>query len=768
MVGPSKILTVSYGTFSCTLEGFDDPFNTMKAIAEYFRDLAADDRYFGAEPPVPDAAMLHRIAEREMQRRVEARVQDGGVLLRASDPSEAQAAAPAAAAPAPRAAPAKPEAPRAPRLNAAGPSIEDSVAAKLARIRAAVDRARVAPTPVAEIEEAEEIAPHPAAVPEAEGGAAMRAAAEVAVPDDIAAPAEPAVGPAEARQPADESAPPAPLAPAPEGADEATVPAGAAPHDPRDGATQPDDDEPATATPGHAVDAAADVPADDGPAVDLLASRETVEAAAAQPDAPPAARVADRTEAATPGGASAAPAPGRSADMLAPPAAASDWADADDADIDTLSLMADLRAADLRAADHEAAGAGSAGPVPAAAAVSNADAGPAPEAGDPDLEAMIGRLAGAPQPAARFEADPDPAALADAHGADEAPADARPAATVAATDATDAPEAAPASDPVPASDVPAAGAAPVTPVRARVVKVRRIERPAAVVPPEALLSPEAEAELARELAEVEREMTGAAAEPAAGPRAAPADAAVSRLIRQTNTEMDGAETRRRAATIAHLKAAVAVTVADEAAGVGRAGERDRTEPYRDDLAEAVRPRRPEALPGTGRRRPDSGARIPPLVLVSEQRIDKPAPAPAKVETGPIRPRRVTSGSLALTRDLAADIDDEGDAAGKGDENIFAAPDRFVAVAERLGVSQLPDLIETAAAYIVVFEGRETFTRPQVVRLAATCADEEPEREDGLRAFGQLLRDGRIVKARRGLFALPETSRILAETRATAT
>ncbi|WP_037307594.1 hypothetical protein [Ruegeria halocynthiae] len=152
MVQNNKVLTVSYGTFSCTLEGFDDSFETMKAIAEYFRDLAADDRYFGSEPPQPDAELLTRIAQRDASRKIEASQNDSGLLLRATD----EAAAPVVAAAQPIAR--TPDHETIEQPSAAPPPVHsaasffseaepveetpapasDSIAAKLQRIRAVV------------------------------------------------------------------------------------------------------------------------------------------------------------------------------------------------------------------------------------------------------------------------------------------------------------------------------------------------------------------------------------------------------------------------------------------------------------------------------------------------------------------------------------------------------------------------------------------------------------------------------------------------------
>ncbi|RBW62026.1 hypothetical protein [Ruegeria sp. A3M17] len=149
MVQNNKVLTVSYGTFSCTLEGFDDSFETMKAIAEYFRDLSADDRYFGSEPPQPDAEMLTRIAQRDAAKHVEASQSDSGLLLRATQqaakPTPAEVPTVAQADPQVMSPSATPPAQGAESFFADAEPVEsapapaaDSIAAKLQRIRAVV------------------------------------------------------------------------------------------------------------------------------------------------------------------------------------------------------------------------------------------------------------------------------------------------------------------------------------------------------------------------------------------------------------------------------------------------------------------------------------------------------------------------------------------------------------------------------------------------------------------------------------------------------
>jgi hypothetical protein len=294
--------------------------------------------------------------------------------------------------------------------------------------------------------------------------------------------------------------------------------------------------------------------------------------------------------------------------------------------------------------------------------------------------------------------------------------------------------------------------------------------------------------------------------------------------------------------------------------------------YRSELERVVRPRRP-APEETEAPRPAATRRPPPLVLISEQRIDRPAePAPAPAQVTPIRPRRMASSALAVSAlaaeapaapepvheplvlrladtaaeasaeaaaaavedlapepaadteampemaapvadqaetaevqpvaraaidpfpteveedDRAEDIgedevghegaDNVGDEDEVGDEdddqdedededdglprgNVFAVKAEFAAFAARIGASEVDDLIEAAAVYATVVEGRPHVSRPEMLRQAEDALpDDAVVREDLLVGFGRLLRDGRIEKVRRGQFAAADGSRLM--------
>jgi hypothetical protein len=262
------------------------------------------------------------------------------------------------------------------------------------------------------------------------------------------------------------------------------------------------------------------------------------------------------------------------------------------------------------------------------------------------------------------------------------------------------------------------------------------------------LTPEEEAELQRELAQVEAEFGTAGApevpeetgtpeetdEETAGRARLPDtgdERDVERIFDETDSHLEEPEGSERRSTIQHLRAAVEATRADEAVGKASTPEPDET-PYRTDLAEVVRPRRPRAATGgEGRTRPES--RPAPLRLVAEQRID--------TEQEPVRPRRVSRAEPA----------EQPPANNEGPGKSFA---EYV---QETGADGLPQVMEAAAAYLTFVEERPQFSRAMLMKYLKEVKRDDFSREDGLRAFGELLRGGKLHKVRGGRFELSDRS-----------
>lgn len=782
MTGASKILTVSYGTFSCTLEGFDDPFNTMKAIAEYFRDLAAEDRYFGAEPPVPDAAMLHRIAEREIQRRVEAKIQENGVILRAAEDMPAAApavAASVAAAPAPQITiPAAEPAP-APRpvlmpVAEAAPQVE-TAAARLSRLRAeaAARQAMTAPVVAAPVAEAPVEAPAPLTLAEDQPIPAVILPFETYDEDEAAV-----LFDAEPLPSVDFDA-------------EAVAEAEAEPVD----VLIETPDQPAAEV--EDVLAAVMAEAETAPLLDealdltgIVDQAETIQPEATQDD-----DTSDLME--TLSGLMA------DAPILPEPEAQDAPAPSIFADDETEEAIAGPDADFSAEIEVEPAVEADTGieAEPVAEVATDLDAEPVAEPAA-ELAAVF-----EPTPVPAPEMAPDAAVDGDAAGkAQRARArvirvrriePARPLRAVPTTETE-------ASDPTPDFLTQEPAGEPGEIERAEQALLAATQNDVAPVEVEPVLSAEAEAQLAAELAALEQEAAPVAVEPAAEPvtlsvvpspeidapaepkPAAPvSEDAVSRLLQQTNSALEVPETKRRRSAIEHLKAAVRATIAERKVNPrgDEAQSEARAQPYRSDLDSVVRPNSAAAQAQPPAR---AGDKPPPLVLVSAQRIDRrsdapaptltpvdsaPAPAPAATaipqpapaqpgKVVPVSPRRIRAGGLAVDA-MAEDFDDED--LDEGALIQDASKLSFADFVEQVGGSSLAELLEAAAAYNAVVLDRPQFPRQMLFRQLETLPSlDVPSREDGLRSFGKLLREGRIVKTKRGQFGLPDESPALNE------
>ncbi|MDQ2091066.1 chemotaxis protein CheA [Marimonas arenosa] len=782
MVNSNKILTVSYGTFSCTLEGFEDAFGTMKAIAEYFRDLAADDRYFGAEPPTPDAEMLARIAEREIARRVEAQIENQNIRLRA-DPGSVLPVATRAA----EAAPEKPEVHAEAAVARPQPADTEDTAgpAEAAEARAGdaatgfsgltqllTGRAKTS------VDDTEELAEDLVAG-EAEATEAPTIAADEAEEDEIAWPEDDAASFFETA--------------------ETTQPAPEVQSDDTDSVAAKLSRIRAVVSQDNAAAVGTDFSEDEHADEFLADAHEDIEAALAIDDQAEKARDAWQVEEDTDDSA-----------------AVTALLDRFDSEEQAEAAQAEVELAEVELAEEESAEEELAEETFVAAdllqeVLTDEELADEPQAG----EEPVGL-------------EPDEDQKADADETLEEMEDIADETDVAEIDEDDALFSSDAEDSLFGSPEDAAdalgGAAEdevsETQIRARVIKMKRADFEAVVTSgdleedldaatdeledrdEDSSLSAEDEADLLRELAAVEAELAppedsgdedefavvefeeededetpidlsafaGADSDEddddqgIAGPDYAEifgdsdeseaedepvalddaedeeeqprpttrftddTETDMERMFDMADSQMDEEAGKGRRNAIAHLRAAVAAAKAE--GGKIRTHGPD-TEAYRDDLDSVVRPRRPEAGK-THTRRPNP-TRPAPLKLVAEQRVD----LEKTEERMPIRPRRVSAPAAELVDDITSDSD-------------------FAEYAENVGANSLPELLEAAAAYLSFVEGRKQFSRPQLMTQVRQVEQEDFSREDGLRSFGQLLREGKIEKLEGGRFKASES------------
>ena len=230
-----------------------------------------------------------------------------------------------------------------------------------------------------------------------------------------------------------------------------------------------------------------------------------------------------------------------------------------------------------------------------------------------------------------------------------------------------------------------------------------------------------------------------AARPCSSPSRRPTKRPCPRMLTRTDGELNTPEASRRRAALAQLKAAVAATEAARRLGEGQDSKEEAEDAFRDDLRQVVRPRRATRTDADGEGRSERPRPAPLKLAGAAQRIDMPRSEASSDDT-PVRPRRVTVEDIVAEQGTATDSDGSG----------------FAEFARASGAHGLPELLEAAAAYTSFVEGLDDFSRPQLISKVREMAAAPYSREDELRSFGLLLREGRILKVRTVSSRCPKT------------
>ncbi len=745
MVANNKVLTVSYGTFSCTLEGFDDSFGTMKAIAEYFRDLAANDRFFGAEPPQPDADLLGRIAAQEMAQSVQARADGNTVIL--TPGSNAETPAPQELVPTGGATDLTDESIDAP-INEllqektdveeglseesldAEPDVEDHPAVDHLLTGDAEDTVAVA-----DREDASTQTEDVASGIQEEGrsdAAALAANIQNTLVEDQAGFAEEVALEARSVPETDvlqTNKRDAPELDVTETSELEEVEADVQPDLPDNEDMRAVEEQPET------VKTKQQQPQTEASDSDSLAAKlRRIQSVVGAGASAPRPRTEYSEDEHAEDFSEGAP---DEAEAQAPTEKAQQAVE-DNRPIETPETPAEVTQEKVTKEDVQEALAKSA------------------EAADParprvlkmkraDFEAAMAKSG------AKLKPSPESAAKAQAE------------------------------EVLPAKEAQAKAAAP------RIFAEAEVADAADEADLQSTLSDKDEAELMATLAAVEKEVKksdatdlDAPTTQAKTPEAAPtphdlaraeseADAdddrtivygdshndddqtsrsfedsevSVGRLMDKADAKLGEPENKNRRDVYAHLKAAVAATQAARSMGDAPDAKDDPEGDYRKDLSDVVRPRRAPKPAEQRSKRPDPA----PLKLVAAQRVDV-APqeeVEQKASAQPVRPRRVAAGTAA-----PAPTEAQG----------------FAGFAQSAGAEGLPEILEAAAAYLTHADGNDVFSRPQVMRVVQQAMPQGSfTREDGLRAFGTLLRQGRLHKVRGGQFEVTDSTRYQPEAR----